>query len=189
MGVGLVILIVVVVLAVGVYVLYYNGFVNKRNMAEQAFSTIDVMLKKRCDLVPNLVATVRQYMEHEASTLTKISEYRSRAMDPKAGTDARVSANNEMGRLLGGLMVQVENYPELKANVNFLNLQGSLNEIEEQLSAARRAFNAAVTDYNTSVEMFPGSIIASNHGFKRRALLEIAPADRERPDVHSLFKR
>ena len=187
-------IVVVVVLAVGallalVVIGYYNSFVTKRNMSEQAFSTIDVMLKKRCDLVPNLVATAKQYMTHENETLTQIAAFRSRITDPKASPDSRVAANNQMNRLIGDIMVQVEKYPDLKANQNFTELGRTLNDLEEQLSAARRTFNAAVTSFNNSVEMFPGSLVANSFGFKRLALLEIPAEDRKNPDVHALFNR
>lgn len=166
---------------------YYNGFVAKRNGVHQAFSTIDVMLKKRADLLPNLVATVQQYMKHEAGTLERITQLRSRVTDARADEDARVQANNELTRLLGGLMLQVENYPDLKANRNFTQLADSLHVMEEQLSAARRTYNATVTVYNNAIQMFPGNLVAARFGFAPRALLEIAPEDRKTPDVKALF--
>lgn len=168
---------------------YYNAFVARRNAVEQAFSTIDVMLQKRFDLVPNLVATVQQYMRHEGDTLTRIAELRGRAADERADSDSRVQAANAMNRLIGGIMLQVENYPELKANANFTELQQSLEGMEEQIAAARRAFNAAVTLFNNSVEMFPGNIVAGLFGFRRRTLLETPEAERKNPDVKSLFSR
>ena len=184
---GIVAVAVIILILAGIG--YYNSFVSKRNMVEQSFSTIDVMLKNRYDLIPNLVATVRQYMDHEAATLTRIAELRARAGDSRADVDARVNAINELNRLVGNLMVQVESYPELKANANFLELQSTLHNTEEQLSAARRAFNATVTNFNTSIEMFPGNVIAKLFAFKRRALLETPPEERRTPDVHELFRR
>lgn len=186
MSTGMVVL-SIAILAILIVVFYYNSFISKRNMAEQAFSTIDVMLKKRCDLIPNLVATVQQYMKHESGTLTRIAELRGRAADSDADANSRVAANNEMNKLLGGIMVQVENYPDLKANQNFTQLQNSLNNMEEQLSAARRAFNAAVVGFNTSIEMFPGNLVAGLFGFKRKDVLVTDPEDRKVPDVKALF--
>lgn len=166
---------------------YYNTFIGKRNLVDQAFSTIDVMLKKRCDLVPNLVATVKEYMRHEAGVLEKITALRARAIDPGLGRDERLQANNELGRGIGALMVQVENYPQLKADTNFLQLQRSLNETEEQLAASRRTFNAAVTDYNTAIQMAPGNLVAGLFAFRPRTLLEADERERRNPDVAALF--
>lgn len=168
---------------------YYNAFVSRRNMARQAFSTIDVMLKKRGDLIPNLVAIVRQYMVHESSTLARIAELRSRIADGAADPGERVAADNEFSRLFGGIELRAENYPELKSNHLFLNLQRTLSTLEEQLSAARRTYNAAVTLYNNSVEMFPGFLLAGLFGFKRQELLETPPEERRSPDIRALLDR
>ncbi|MDR0363286.1 MAG: LemA family protein [Planctomycetota bacterium] len=181
------IVVVVAVLAIAVLG-YYNGFVAKRNLAAQAFSTIDVMLTKRADLVPNLVATVKEYMGYEAGTLTKITELRARALDRNLPADERVRANDDLGQGLRGLMVQLENYPQLKANENFLNLQHSLNEVEEQIAASRRTCNAAVTSYNTSLEMFPGSVVANWFSFGKKPLLEATERERVAPRVGDLFR-
>ena len=188
MSTGLIILLVVLVLAALFLIGYYNSFISKRNMVEQSFSTIDVMLKKRSDLIPNLVATVKQYMEHEQNTLTKIAQYRSRIADSKLDANERVSANNEMNKLLGNIMIQVERYPNLKADGQFKDLSSALQNLEEQLSAARRAYNATVTHYNTSVEMFPANIFAGLFHFKRKAVLETPPEERKNPNVGALFR-
>lgn len=165
----------------------YNGLVGKKNRAEQAFSGMDVMLKKRFDLVPNLVATVKQYMKHEAETLTRVTELRAKALSPSTPTSERVAIENQLTRALGGIMVAVENYPQLKADENFRHLQASLNEIEEQISAARRAYNAAATDLNNAVEMFPSNIVASMTGFTRRELFEVPQEQRQNVNVRELF--
>lgn len=167
----------------------YNSFVGKRNLVEQAFSNIDVLLKNRYDLIPNLVAAVTQYMRHEASTFTRITELRGKVADTGADSDTRVRAANELDHLLANIMIQVENYPDLKASANFLDLQASIAGMEGQIAAVRRAFNAAVTGYNTAIEMFPGNVLAGLFGFKRKAVLDIAPAERRSPDVNALFKR
>lgn len=188
MGIFVIVFFVVVVVLVAAGIGYYNGFVSQRNMVEQSFSTIDVMLKNRYDLIPNIVAAVQQYMKHENETLTRITELRGQAVNTNADADARVTATNEMNRLLGNIMLQVENYPELKASQNFRELHATLEGTEAQLAAARRAYNAAATRFNTSIEMFPGNVIAGMFGFKRRALLETPEAERRAPDVKALFR-
>jgi len=167
--------------------LMYNGLVGKKNQVENAFAGMDTILKKRYDLIPNLVATVKQYMEHEASVLTEITELRAKATSGQASSDETVDLNNKIGRALGGIMVAVENYPDLKASANFQDLQRSLNEVEEQLSASRRSFNASVTDYNNAVEMFPTNIMAGMMGYTRKQVFEITEAERANPNVGNLF--
>jgi LemA protein len=177
-----------IVLAVIVFFVLYNSLVAKKNQVENAFATMDVYLKKRYDLVPNLVATVQQYMKHEADTLTKVTELRARAQAGNLSTDEEVAVNNQLGRAIGNIMLQVEQYPDLKANQNFLDLQGSLNEIEEQLSAARRAYNASVTDLNNAIEMFPTNLLAGMMGYSRRTLFEISEGERQNVNVKQLFQ-
>ncbi len=182
------IVVLVAVVMLGLMLLgIYNGLIGKRNRIQEAFSTIDVMLKKRYDLIPNMVATVKQYMTHESETLTKIAGLRTRAMDPNLPMDERVKVDNELMKGMRGLMVQVEAYPDLKANENFMHLQRTLNEVEEQLSAARRAFNASVLEMNNAVEMFPSSIVAGMFNFKRQEMFEVPEAERVNPNVKSLF--
>ncbi len=174
------------VIIIAVFVMY-NSLVGKKNQVENAFASIDTILKKRYDLIPNLVAAVKQYMQHEASTLTEITELRAKATSGNISSDEAVELNNKLGSALGGIMVAVENYPELKASDNFQQLQRSLNEVEEQLSAARRAFNASVTDFNNAVEMFPTNIMANMMGYRRRQLFEITEVERQNPNVGELF--
>lgn len=187
-------LIVIVSLAVAVLIvliglILYNSLVGKKNQVENAFSSIDVYLKKRYDLIPNLVAAVQQYMKHEADTLTKVTEMRARATSGSVGTDEKIALNNQLSAGLGRIMVAVEAYPELKANENFNQLQRTLNEIEEQLSAARRAFNASITDLNNAVEMFPTNILAGMMGYTRRTLLVTPETERTNVNVSELFNR
>jgi LemA protein len=165
----------------------YNRLVGLRNDADKAFASIDAMAKKRYDLIPNLVATVSKYMEHERGTLTDITEMRAKAMSGNLSDNEKVDLDNKISRAMGGIMVAVENYPDLKANQNFLQLQGSLNEIEEQLSAARRAYNASVTDYNNACQMFPSNVFAMIFNFKTKALFEISEKERQNVDVKALF--
>ncbi|MCB1123495.1 MAG: LemA family protein [Verrucomicrobiae bacterium] len=179
----------IIVLLVFFFFLTYNGLVGKKNQVENAFAGIDTMLKKRYDLIPNLVATVKQYATHEKGTLTEITELRAKAMSGGLSSDEQVQVNNALSKALGGIMVAVENYPELKANENFLQLQRSLNEIEEQISAARRAFNASVTDYNNAIEMFPSNIVAGMMSYRRRQLFEIPETERQNVNVGDLFNK
>jgi len=177
------ILAAVVALPLLALALMYNGLVLRRNRVENAFASIDALLKKRYDLIPNLVATVKGYARHEREVFREVAELRGQAMSGRLSSSEAVAVNNRISQALFGLMGVVEDYPELKADRNFLHLQRSLNEVEEQISAARRAFNAAVTDLNDSVGMFPSNIVASLFGFKRHSLFEITAAERMNPDV------
>ena len=163
---------IIIVLFILVVISMYNSLVRKRNQIENAFSTIDVMLKRRFDLIPNLVATVQQYAKHEADTFAAITEMRNKTYTSQVRTQ---------------FFAVAENYPELKASENFLQLQRSLNETEEQLAAARRTYNASVTDYNNAVQTFPINLLAGMFGFTRKAVLTIPEAERVTPDVKNLF--
>lgn len=167
----------------------YNSLIGKKNQVENAMGGIDVQLKKRHDLIPNLVATVQQYMEHERSLLEKITELRTRALAGNIPEGERLQVETALSGALRSLMVSVENYPDLKANENFLHLQASLNEIEEQISAARRTYNASVTDFNNAIEMFPSNIVAGMMGLSRKAVFEAEELERQTPDVGRLFSQ
>ena len=180
-------LIAVIVVPILVIVGMYNSLIGKKNMADNAFAGIDAILKKRYDLIPNLISTVKQYMEHEKGTLTEITELRAKAMSGNLSDDEKVSLNNKIGKAIGGIMVAVENYPDLKANENFMQLQRTLTEIEEQLSAARRAFNAAITDYNNAIEMFPTCVLAGMMNYKKKELFEASDVERQNVNVGNLF--
>jgi len=181
------ILIAIVIFFALVGIVIYNGLVRKKNQVDNAFAGIDAMLKKRYDLIPNLVSTVKEYAKHEQETLTEITELRSKAISGNLSESEQIQVDNQITKAVGGLMVAVEAYPELKANENFLHLQRSLNETEEQISASRRAFNASVTDYNNAIEMFPSSIVANMMSYKRRMLFEIPEAERQNVNVGNLF--
>ena len=170
-----------------VVVLLYNNLVAKKNQVINVFGTIDAMLKKRYDLLPKLISTVKTYMQHERSLLEEITEMRAKAISGRLTDDQKIDLDNKVTKAMGGIMVAVENYPDLKANQNFLQIQASMNEIEEQISAARRAYNAAVTDYNNAVEMFPTNILASTMGYKLKNVFEIDQAQREDIDTDKLF--
>lgn len=165
----------------------YNSIIKQRNQVENALSSTDVLLKKRYDLIPNLVSSVKQYMQFEESTLSKIVSLRSSLMD-KSGTDeARMKQDSELTSLLGKVMVSIENYPDLKSNTNMLHLQQSLMEIEEQISAARRSYNASVMQYNNTIETVPSNIVASFMSAKRKTSFEISTSERETVSVKELF--
>lgn len=161
-------------------IILYNSLVRKKNDVENAFGSIDAMLRRRYDLIPALVAAVKGYMTYEKNLLTEITELRIKALSEKLSSEDRVIVENKIKKELGDLLVAVENYPDLKANKNFLHLQGTLNEVEEQLAASRRAFNAAVTAYNNSIEVFPSNLVASMMNYKRKTMFEIADEDREK---------
>jgi LemA protein len=172
-----------------IFVVIYNGLISKKNNVEYAFSSIDVMLKKRRDLIPNLIESVKQYMQHESGLLTKITELRNSVMKAPDGSSERFDLENKLGSALGQVKVAVENYPDLKANTNFLQLQAALNEVEEQISASRRAFNASVFEYNNGVEMFPSNLVAKMLGYQRKASFEITEGERENVNVGEMFKK
>lgn len=159
--------------------LIFNSLIRRKNDVENSFASIDVMLRKRYDLIPKIVETVKAYMNYERELLTEITELRIKALPQTLTAEERVQVENRLGTRLTDLLVAVENYPDLKASTNFLQLQGTLNEVEEQLAASRRAFNAAVTIYNNSIEIFPSNIIASMMQYKRRSFFEIPAAKRE----------
>jgi LemA protein len=166
----------------------YNRLIGLRNAVENAFGGMDAMLKMRYDLIPNLVAAVKAYMQHEAGTLTRLTELRARAVGGNLTSDQKVEVNNEIHRTLRGILVAVENYPQLRASENVQQLQRSLNEVEDRISASRRAFNASVLDFNNAVEMFPTNLVAALMGLKRRAMFEIPEAERQNVNVAQLFK-
>ena len=162
----------------------YNRMVRLRNNRQNAFADIDVQLKQRHDLVPQLVEVVKGYAAHEKELLTKITEARSAAMGANT-VNEKIVAETRLSSALQGLRVQVEAYPDLKANQNFLQLQEELSDIENKLAAARRFFNAATTEYNNSIETFPANMIAGPFGFKRETLFDLGMerGEAEKPPV------
>jgi LemA protein len=164
----------------------YNKLVNLRVTRENAFADIDVQLKQRHDLIPQLVNTVKGYMKHEEGVLTKVTEARAKAM--AAGTiDGKIEAEQQLSSALAGLKVSVEAYPDLKANQNFMHLQGEISDVENKLAAARRYFNSATRELNVAVQSFPSNLIANIFGFKNEKMFEIAAEDRatveKAPDI------
>lgn len=179
------IIIVVIVIAIGVlYVIGgYNSLVKLRNLVEEAFATMDVYLKKRYDLIPNLVETVKGYAAHEASTLEKVVQARNMAASAGSVED-RIRGENMLTGALKSLFALAEAYPDLKANTNFMDLQVQLQKVEEDIANSRKYYNATVREYNTKTEVFPYNIIAGIFNFTRKALFEVTEeAERQRVEV------
>jgi len=169
------------------FIVTYNKFVVKNNRVKQTESSISVMLKQRNDMIPNLVAAVQTYMGHENATLVKITELRAQ-MQQSGSEQKQIQLGTELSKALADIKVAVENYPELKADQHFTQLIGSIEEMEYQLQASRRTFNAAAVDFNNYVEMFPSNIIASMKNYKLYELITIPETEMKNVDVKSLFK-
>ncbi len=178
---GLILLLVVLI------VIMYNGLVKRRNEVDNAFGGMDVQLKKRYDLIPNLVATVKQYASHEKELLTKVTELRSKVAQGNLSADEKVKLDNEISAGMKSIMVAVENYPDIKASDNFIHLQRTLNEVESQISAARRTYNAVITEYNNGIQTFPRNIVAGMMNLQRKEVFVIPEVERVNVDVKSLF--
>lgn len=169
---ALLIILVILVLIVSAVVGIYNGLVKLRNMAEQAWSDVDVQLKRRYDLVPNLVETVKGYASHEKSTFEAVVKARNQAMQATT-PEEKAQAENFLQSTLKSLFALAEAYPDLKANQNFIELQAELSRIEEQIQLARRYYNAVVRDLNTKIESVPSNIVANMFGFQKREYFEL----------------
>lgn len=174
-------------LLVFLYLGIYNTVIRRRNAIDQAWASIEAMLSKRYDLIPNLVATVMQYMSHERELLDSITQLRTQAQAANSKVPEGVMADDALTKSLSGLLVSVENYPDLKANASFVQLQKSWMEVEEQISAARRFYNAAVVQYNNSIQVFPNTLIASIHSMKPTDTYEAEAIAHERLDAKELF--
>jgi LemA protein len=159
-----IILAVVVVLVLWLIAIF-NGLIRLRTRAQEAYSDIDVQLKRRYDLIPNLVESVKGYMAHEAGVFEKVTQARAQAM--QATGTAKAAAENQLSQTLKSLFAVAENYPQLKANENFLSLQGELTDTEDKIQAARRFYNGMVRDLNTRVQAFPSNMIAGAFGFAK----------------------
>ncbi|MBB2150951.1 LemA family protein [Pedobacter gandavensis] len=183
MIIALIIFVVIAITCISIY----NSLIVKKNQTDNAFSAIDVMLKKRFDLLPNLVETVKKYMQYEGDILTKIVSLRSRISNPGLSKEEKFNIDQELSHEIKGLMVNVENYPNLKADQSFSNLQITWRESEEQIAAARRSYNASITDYNNSITMFPGSIIAGMMNYTAKPLLSISETERNNVNAKDLF--
>ena len=174
----IVLLVLVVALALW-FVSVYNGLISLKNQVVNAWKQIDVQLKRRHDLIPNLVETVKGYAAHEKGTFENIAKYRSAAMTATS-TEDRAAAEGQLTQALRGLLAVAENYPQLRASEEFTALQGQLSQTEDNIQNSRRYYNAVVRDFNTKIQSFPTNILAGMFGFKERQFFQVdAPADRE----------
>ncbi|GAA0875553.1 LemA family protein [Wandonia haliotis] len=175
--IGIILVVVLVVWIVAIY----NTLVRLKNNRENAFADIDVQLKQRHDLVPQLVGAVKGYMEHERETLDSVTRARQRAISATSIND-KIVAEKELAGALSGLNIQLEAYPDLKANQNFLQLQNELSDIENKLAAVRRFFNSATKELNISVQKFPNVLFAGMFGFKEEPMFDLGAVQREELD-------
>src|SRR5680860_1314563 len=176
---------VIVVLAIAVISLY-NGLIRLKNRVDEAWSDIDVQLKRRYDLIPNLINTVKGYASHERETLERVVNARNTAMAAQSGGDAKAQgqAENALSGTLKSIFALAENYPDLKANQNFLELQRELSDTENKIQASRRFYNGNVRDFNTKIQIFPDSIVAGILNIQKREFFEIdEPKEKEAPVV------
>jgi len=180
---AIIVILLLIGLPVAIGIFIYNKFIRLRNMVEEGWSGIEVQLKRRSNLIPNLLETVKGYMGHERELLSKVTELRSQSMKERAvGEKARLE--EKLSRSLANVFAVAEGYPDLKANQNFLELQAELSEIEDQIQLARRYYNGTVRNLNIQVESFPGNIIAGIFKFTRAEFFEIEDAaDRKVPEV------
>lgn len=171
-----------------IYILItYNSFINSRNLVKEAFSTMDIYLKKRWDLIPNLIEVVKGYSKYENETLTKITSLRSSSYD-ELTMDNKININEDLSRCLSNIFAVSENYPELKANTNFSELSEELRNTENKISFSRQFYNDSVTMYNTKLELFPSNIVAGMFNFTPRELFA-AESDEARKNVKVSFDK
>ena len=185
MSTVLIIILVVVALLVIYLITCYNSFVKLNNKIKEAYATMDVYLKKRYDLIPNLVETVKGYAKHEQGTLEKVIQARNMAMNA-GSVDERVEGENILSGTLKSLFALSESYPDLKANENFVSLQADLNRMEEEIASSRKYYNAIVNTFNTKTEVFPSNLIANMFGFSVKPLFEVEN-ENERQNVKVEF--
>lgn len=175
----------IIIGAVALFIVFvislYNRLVRYRNTRENAFADIDVQLKQRHDLIPQLVEAVKGYMNHENSTLLAVTQARSAALSAHT-IDEKIDAETKLSSALAGLRVSLEAYPDLKASTNFLQLQEEIADVENKLAAVRRYFNSATKEYNNAVETFPGNLVAGMTGFRREKMFDVGTDERARLD-------
>lgn len=178
----LVILLIIALMALIFVAANYNALVDLSNKEKEAFATMDVYLKKRWDLIPNIVETVKGYAKHEKETLEDIVRLRNMSYD-NSSTQDKIDANQKIHREVSKVMMLAESYPDLKANENFKELNQELSKIEQDIANARKYYNAVIKNYNNKVQMFPSSIIASMFGYKEKSFFEINSIERENVKV------
>jgi LemA protein len=174
----IIILIIAAIIAIWLVSLY-NKLVKLRNNRENSFADIDVQLRQRHDLIPQLVDAVKGYMKHESTVLTDVTNARANAINASTIGD-KIAAENQLSSALRGLQVAVEAYPDLKASQNFMNLQEEISDVENKLAAARRFFNSATKEYNNAVEVFPSNIIAGTYGFQKEVMFDLGNEGRQK---------
>ena len=179
---GLWVVLGIVVVLIIWYVVANNKLVALKNNRENAFADIDVQLKQRHDLIPQLIGAVKGYMDHEKEILTRVTEARSGAMNAKSIND-KVSAENELGAAMGAFNIQVEAYPDLKASANFMQLQTEISDIENKLAAVRRFFNSATKELNTAIESIPSNIVAGMKKMTVQPMFDLGRETRAKMDV------
>jgi LemA protein len=184
MNYPLIFAIVILLTPVLVYISAFNRLNRRKNQIDNAFSSLDALFIKRNDLIPNLIATVKQYMDFEREVLEKITQLRC----PKDRSSEEYVRDGEVDKIMKQIMIQVENYPQLKASQQFTNLQYSFNECEEQLAAGRRYLSASITDYNNAVTTFPDNIVASMNGMKKHEWERATDVQRQNVNAEELFK-
>ena len=182
MPIYLLILLAAAAILIGWVVATYNGLITLRNRTAEAWSDIDVQLKRRYDLIPNLVEAVKGYAKHESGTFEKVVAARSAAMSAQ-GTEAKAEAENALSQTLKSIFALSENYPDLKASQNFLQLQDDLKDTEDKIQAARRFYNANVRDFNTKLQVFPTNLVAAQLKFGKYDFFETAGAERENVQI------
>ncbi len=182
-AIALIVIVVVLILVLAFVIGIYNTLVRLRNQVDNAWSQIDVQLKRRHDLIPNLVETAKGYMKHERGTLEAVTNARAQAMGAKGVSDA-AKAEGALGEALSKFMLVVENYPDLKANQNFMQVQEELTSTENRIAFSRQAYNDQTLFFNNKIQMFPSNMVAGTFGFGKRDFFEIeAPAERAVPKV------
>ena len=179
--IGLSITVGIILILIIWFVSMNNRLVALKNNRENAFADIDVQLKQRYDLIPQLIGAVKGYMDHEAGVLTKVTEARSRCMSANT-IDEKIAAEQQLGQAMSAFNIQVEAYPQLKANTNFLQLQEEISDIENKLSAVRRFFNSATKELNNAIEQFPSNIVANMKGYKTEPMFDVGTVEREKMD-------
>jgi LemA protein len=185
MWIALGVLVLILIAVAGYVIGAYNGLVRARQMVQEAWSGIDVQLKRRADLIPNLVETVKGYASHEKEALERVTETRARAQNvPTGDIQGRAAAEGMLSQALGRLLAVAEAYPDLKASQNFAELQRALETTERDIQMARRYYNGSVRELNTKVESFPSNLVAGQFGFAKADYFELEdPSDRQLPEV------
>ncbi len=181
------IIIALLVFIVLVFILTYNSLVNRKNQIANAEGSVDAMLKKRFDLIPNLVDTCKVYLSHEKDVFNHLAELRTQSTGGKMDITQMENINAAATKTVGNLLLMAENYPELKSSNNFIQLQAAWNETEDQIAASRRFYNSAVTEYNNAMQMFPSNIVAGIFGYKTKQVFSVEEIEKANVSAKNLF--